>query len=288
MIGINAKRATPRSLSSNAVFSSNNKAKKNKNDNGDSQLFIVDLCETDFKKRAETLKEAIRSSASILTTEPVSKTFDSSNKTLELFQRKGKRLAIIDPIAHHPLITLARKEISEGKIGEPRILRLESIVHDRVLSEFALTQALIHALRACELLFEPMKVTRVFAKKIKTRSSILFVIIANLGEGGTAHIIAGNSSSEGKFEFSINGTRGMLSFNESRTLELPGGVEYSNALKASGSVEVLTSAFSEIMTTTNNSSTLLPTPNASSLSQRLVECVLESVRKSVPVKIIGG
>ncbi len=271
MIGIGAKR------SSSSV---KKKAFTSKNDGNTSSL-AVDVCETDYAKRARIFKEALRENVSVLTMEPVLKTFDSTKKILEQFQTRKKgdgnkpSFTIIDPIAHHPLIVLSKKEISGGRIGTPRILRLEVLLRDKALSDYSLSQSLIHALRTSELLFEPRKLTRVFAKKVKTRTSKYFVILANLEEGCTAHIVAGNSAAQGKFEFAINGTGGMLSFNESKTLDLPRGAEYSNALKASESVEVLASAFSAIATN----------PDPSSLSQRLGQAVLESVRSSKPVPI---
>ncbi|SRR5579875_506583 len=276
MIGIDAKIT---SLVNKKAFTSKN--------DGNTSSLAVDVCETDYAKRARMFKEALRANVSVLTMEPVLKTFDSTKKILEQFQTRKKKgdgnkpsFTIIDPIAHHPLIVLSKKEISEGRIGTPRILRLEVLLRDKALSDYSLSQSLIHALRASELLFEPRKLTRVFAKKVKTRTSNYFVILANLEEGCTAHIVAGNSAAQGKFEFAINGTRGMLSFNESKTLELPSGAaEYSNALKASESVEVLVSAFSYVAPKSGTST------DPSSLAQRLAQAVLESVKSSKPIPI---
>ena len=242
--------------------------------NGEQSDLLLDIYETNFAKRATMFEKALRAKASVIASEPLLKNLDSSKRMLRGFRKRKSALLILDPIAHHPLIALSKKEISKAKkIGDPRILRLELVTHDRSLSEYTLNQAL----HACELLFEPRKIINVFARNVRTRTSNLFVILANLeGERSIAHIVAGNSSAKEKFEFAINGTKGMLSFNESKTLELTRVKYASSALGAARSVEVLAQAFSSAAL-----QGMVPT----SPSQVLAEAVLKSLKSGRAARV---
>jgi hypothetical protein len=61
----------------------------------------------------------------------------------------------------------------------------------------------------------------VFAKKVITGDSIFYVSLLNLEDESVCHLISGASVVESKLEFSVSGTSGLLTFNESDTLRPP-------------------------------------------------------------------
>ena len=85
------------------------------------------------------------------------------------------------------------------------------------------------------------------AKKVKTGYSNFYVSLLSFDSGATCRLVAGATAKEGKLEFSINGPEGMIAFNESKTLETPSGVEFSNAMNSVTSVEVLFRMFSDFI-----------------------------------------
>ena len=242
----------------------------------------MDVCETDFAQRKIAYRVALRVGLNVVTTAPVAESYDVSRRTVDEFESRNLKFAVVDTLRNHPLIVLAQKLIyEEKKIGNPRILRLESVIYDKRLQAFSLMQGLMNGIRACELLFESRAVFKVFASEARTKYSSFFVTLSNLSDECTAHIVAGNSAKQGKFGFAINGTGGMLSFDESKTLELPGEIKYSDVLKSATSVEVLFATFSNLLRSREGE---IQTPSFPS-TQRVVDAVLRSSKTREPITI---
>jgi len=237
----------------------------------------LDVCEKNFGRRRKLFNSALKAGVSVITEEPILRTFESSKKMLERFENENLRIYIIDPLEQHPLVSLTRKLITEGRIGTPRILRLNLFTRDPELTEFSLIQSVGYCLRMCELLFAPNKITEIYASKIRTNLSKFFAIAVVLENQLICHAIAGNSSIENVFEFAVNGTGGMLSTNEGKTLELPSNVEFPDNLKSTMSVEVLCAAFAAL---SRNQTTK---KQSSVLAQELTKAVIESSKIGNPV-----
>jgi hypothetical protein len=206
-----------------------------------SGITCVDVCSSDFPKKNRLIEKAIRSRIKVVTSEPL------SDKREAMQRISGKGLTILEPMRHHPLVTKAMKLVSEGKIGSPRVLRLEVVSHDKNLSNFSLYEGLVHGVSAAHLLLKDAIAKKVYSKRVKTDYSTFYVSLLSFDNGATCQLVAGNTAEEGKLEFSINGPNGMIAFNESKTLETPSGLELSDAMSSTTSVEVLFRMFSDLI-----------------------------------------
>jgi predicted dehydrogenase len=194
-----------------------------------SQRAYLDVCVSNFPERVQLTETAMRSQMRVIVTEPLSNKYETIKRILN---NSRSKVSILDPMKHHPLITKTKDLISEGKIGAPRILRLEAMIYDKSLADFSFFEGLVHGVSAVDSLLKDTIVRHVFAKKVKTDYSNFYVALLSFENGSTCQLVAGNSSREGKLEFSINGSTGMIAFNESKTLESPSEVKLSDTLKS--------------------------------------------------------
>lgn len=213
-----------------------------------SRSSIVDVCESSPKRKREAYLSALRAGLNVLTTEPVEDSLEATENIVNKFKANDSKFIILDTLRFIPVMLQASGLIQERQeVGDPRILRLESLIHDKRVGQLSLIHGLVIGIRACSILLRSKAVTKVFANRFDTDCSIFFVIIANLENECTAHIVAGNSVDGGKFQFAINGTGGMLSFEEPRNLEFSNKTRYSDSLKTSASTDVLYDTFSNLV-----------------------------------------
>jgi len=200
------------------------------------EKIYIDVCITNFTDRSAFIEDAIRSKSSIIIVEPVSDKCD----TAKIHHKKHIRssVSVLDPMKHHPLISRALQLISEGKIGPPRILKLEAKIYDRSLSDFSLFQGLLNGVSAARLLFRGTLVEKVFAKKLATEYSNFYVALLNFEKHSTCQLIVGDSKVEDKIDFSTTGPNGMISFDSSSE---------SSDLPSNNSVEVMSKTFSDFL-----------------------------------------
>ncbi len=241
----------------------------------------LDICSTSFPEREHLIDQSLRLGSTTIVSGAVSNKYETAQRIMkELTAKTGNaRLSVLDPMKYHPLISKAVNLISNGRIGSPRILRLETLGHENVgLSDFSLFQGLLNGISCAEILLGRPKVEKVFAKKIETNYSNFYVALLTFENGSSCQLIAGHSAKEGKLEFSINGTDGMISFNESKTLELPRNVEYSDTMISASSLEVLSRMFSDFLNGDSAGSVDLST-------YRLAEAIEDSSKEEKPVSI---
>jgi predicted dehydrogenase len=258
--GIGAKKVSPRE----AVSSSNKEIR-------------LDICVSDFSEREILIENLIRSGSSVIVTGPISDRYEVAQRILNKSNIENGKLITIDLMKNHPLVARTRSLITEGQIGKPRILKLEILTYDKQLSEFSNFSGLFNGISMMDLFFSHSKPAKIFAKVVKTEYSCFYVAVVTLQNGASCQLIAGASSKSGKTEFSINGEGGMISFNESKTLETPLGVNYSDAMIALSSLDSLAKSFTEFVQ--NGAGYQLD-----SLERyRVAEVIQESAKKGKPI-----
>ena len=136
-------------------------------------------------------------------------------------KKSDNEINLLNPMKHNPLVKTAHELISSGSIGTPRILTAETKYFDKDLSDYALFHGLYHGISVLEMLFGSTRINKVFSKKVTTNDSIFYVSLLNLDDESVCHLVSGTSSVQSKLEFSLNGTGGLVTFNESDTLISP-------------------------------------------------------------------
>jgi predicted dehydrogenase len=236
----------------------------------------VDICCTSFPERERLLDRCLNLGATAIVTGAISNQYDKVQGIFRMTKKKSEkpRLVILDPMKYHPLISKTTDLISSGRVGAPRVLKIEILNYEHSkLSDFSLFQGLLNGVSCAEILLGTTEVNVVFAKKVNTNYSIFYVSLISFKNGTSCQLVAGDSTKQGKLEFSINGTGGMISFNESKTLELPKEVEYSAAISSSPSLEVLTRLFSDLLHGGTEKSANLSTYN---LAQKIIDSSLKA------------
>ena len=231
----------------------------------------LDVCVSNFAEKVHLIESSIKSGNRVITTDPVSSKYETTKRILK------RGAFILDPTSHHPLLTKAVNLITGGKIGPPRILRIGSMSYDKNLSSFSLLGGLVLGVSAANLLLNNAIAKRVFATKIKTDYSSIYVTLLNFDNGSTCQLLAGNSAMQGGLEFSINGPGGMIAFNEGKTLDSPSGTELSNGMNAFTSIEVLHRMFLDFM---NH----IPDPRSLTKYQ-IVDAIVDSARQKKQISI---
>ena len=110
------------------------------------RITCLDVCHSNFLEKMRLIEKATRSRIKVVTPEPLSDKRDAMQRI------SGNGVTILDPMRHHPLVTKAVKLLSEGKIGAPRVLRLEVLTRDNKLSNFSLYEGLVQGVSAAHLL----------------------------------------------------------------------------------------------------------------------------------------
>ena len=241
--------------------------------------YLVDSCCSSPAETIKVCKKALSLGMNVLTVETTGP-FEIAKE----FEKNNLKFIAVDSLRNNPLIEEAVSLISENRIGEPRILRLELLRRAKDTEESAsLRESLTMGLKAARYIFEPRSLTRVFATKVKTRSASFFVIVANFGgDEAIAHIIAGNSVDVGKIEFTVNGTKGMFTSHQEFSLEAPKDAQTTSTLESASSVEALSATFSNLM----KGKARQVTARESAAIQLGVKAVLDSSKSGKPVDVV--
>ncbi|MDA4112258.1 MAG: hypothetical protein OK439_06930 [Thaumarchaeota archaeon] len=201
---------------------------------------FVDICESNNQARANLIEKAIRSRMKTILVGPISSNFKFSEYVLSEAKKRKDRIVLLNPMTHHPLLTNALTAISNGSIGIPRILRIESKNLDKDLSGYSLFQGLFDGISALEILLGRIRTKKLFSRKVMTDNSIFYVSLLDLEDGSVCHLVSGTSSLENKLEFSVNGTGGLITFNKSDALS---SSFRSGLLRSTNQVELLFHTF---------------------------------------------
>jgi hypothetical protein len=212
---------------------------------GSPEGVCFDISSSSFSEKARLIARITQSGGTFFLSGALSDNYDKAEKLLTSEKGKGY---FFDEMRYHPLIYMAQDLISEGRIGTPRILKLENLDStNSKLDNFSLFQGLLNGVSCAETLLGSSSVSKVFSRFVTTKYSRFYVSLISFANGSSCQLIAGNSATQSKLEFSINGTGGMIAFNESKTLELPKNLEYSNAMSSTTDVEVLTRLFTDFL-----------------------------------------
>src|SRR5579872_4555984 len=150
---------------------------------------LFDICS--FSGRERLVAKVLRSGGEIFLSGALSDSYEKAEKLLQDLTAKGYAF---DHMKYHPLISKARDLISDGRIGTPRILKLECLEStDSGLDNFSLFQGLLNGVSCAETLLDSSNATKVFARLVKTGYSRFYVALLSFDTGSTCQLIAGNT-----------------------------------------------------------------------------------------------